>query len=65
MRSARIDRKGAREGALTLILLLAAILLGMHLRTPSPKPASYCTAGNHVTVTATDARTVLGAPECR
>ena len=41
MRSARIDRRGTREGALTLVLLLAAVLIGLALRTPTPQPADY------------------------
>ena len=55
----------SRERALTLALFVGAILLGLALRTPTPQPADYCTAGNHVTITTTDARVTLNALECK
>ena len=62
MRHSRATLKGV---ALNLVLVTAAVLVGLALRTPTPAPADYCTSGNHVTINDSGARTVLGAPECK
>ena len=61
-RHSRATLKGV---ALNLVLVVAAILVGLALRTPEPAPADYCTAGNHVTITTDHAQTILNAPECK
>ena len=58
-------RAASKEAALTLVLIIGAILVGLALRQPEPAPADYCTGGNHVTINDSGARTVLGARECK
>ena len=61
----RLNRATFKEVALTLALLVGAVLLGAHFRTPAPQPADYCTNGNHVTITTDRAQTILNGLRAR
>ena len=61
----RLKRATFKEVALTLALLLVAILVGLHSRTGSATTGTWCSGTSRVTVTNGDAIMELNARECK
>jgi hypothetical protein len=57
-------RIATRSNVIFLVMVVVAVLVGLHMRTGSAAPADYCSGTTHVTITADDARMSLNDPMC-